>query len=77
MLFITGFTPPCPSSSTQMPAVLVQVTPEGERVVAYHSRTFNNAGCCCCVTRQELLAVVSAIRHVKYTLGASTCPDRS
>ncbi|KAK9526407.1 hypothetical protein VZT92_015108 [Zoarces viviparus] len=49
-------------------AVLAQLTPEGERVVAYHSRQFNKAERRYCVTRRELLAVVSAIRHFKYYL---------
>ena len=51
-------------------AVLAQVTPGGERVVAYYSRIFNKAEHCYCVTRRELLAaVVSASRHFKYYLG--------
>ena len=50
-------------------AVLAQVTPGGERVVAYYSRIFNKAERRYCVTRRELLAVVSAIRHFKYYLG--------
>jgi len=50
-------------------AVLAQVTPEGERVVAYHSRQFNKAERRYCVTRRELLAMVCAIRHFRYYLG--------
>uniref|UniRef100_A0A3P9L4N5 Gypsy retrotransposon integrase-like protein 1 n=1 Tax=Oryzias latipes TaxID=8090 RepID=A0A3P9L4N5_ORYLA len=50
-------------------AVLSHVTPEGDRVVAYYSRTFNKAEQRYCTTRRELLAVVSAIRHFRYYLG--------
>ncbi|KAJ8352139.1 hypothetical protein SKAU_G00236150 [Synaphobranchus kaupii] len=49
-------------------AMLAQVEPEGERVVAYYSRTFNKAERCYCITRRELLAVVRAICHFKYYL---------
>ncbi|CAI5656789.1 unnamed protein product [Oreochromis niloticus] len=49
--------------------MLAQVTPGGEKVVAYHSRAFNKAERRYCVTRRELLAVVCAIRHFKYYLG--------
>ena len=42
-------------------AVLAQAGPEGEKVVAYFSKTFNKAEHCCCVTRRELLAVVMAL----------------
>lgn len=57
------------ASSVGLGAVLSQATTEGERVVAYYSRTFNKAEKRYCVTRRELLAVVSAIRHFKYYLG--------
>lgn len=57
------------ASSVGSGAVLSQSTAEGERVVAYYSRTFNKAEKRYCVTRRELLAVVSAIRHFKYYLG--------
>ena len=57
------------ASSVGSGAVLAQVTPGGERVVAYYSRTFNRAERHYCVTRRELLAVVSAVRHFKYYLG--------
>uniref|UniRef100_A0A8C5APC8 Gypsy retrotransposon integrase-like protein 1 n=1 Tax=Gadus morhua TaxID=8049 RepID=A0A8C5APC8_GADMO len=49
-------------------AVLAQEGPEGERVVAYYSRTFNKAERRYCVTRRELLAIVRAVRHFKYYL---------
>lgn len=45
------------------------MTPDGERVVADYSWTFNKNESHNCVTRQELLAVVSAIQHIKYDLG--------
>ncbi|CAI5693181.1 unnamed protein product [Oreochromis niloticus] len=57
------------ASSVGSGAVLAQVTPGGEKVVAYHSRAFNKAEPRYCVTRRELLAVVCAIRHFKYYLG--------
>lgn len=57
------------ASSTGAGAVLSQVTPMGERVVAYYSRTFTKTETRYCVTRRELLAVVSAIRHFRYYLG--------
>lgn len=38
-------------------------------MVAYHSRTINKAERHYCITRRELLAVVSAIRHFKCYLG--------
>ncbi|CAI5697370.1 unnamed protein product [Oreochromis niloticus] len=57
------------ASSVGSGAVLAQVTPSGEKVVAYHSRAFNKAERRYCVTRRELLAVVCAIRHFKYYLG--------
>ena len=49
-------------------AVLAQDGPEGDRVVAYYSRTFNKAERRYCVTRRELLAIVRAVRHFKYYL---------
>lgn len=52
-----------------MGGVLAQVGPEGERVVAYFSRTFNKHERRYCVTRRELLAVVASIKHFKYYLG--------
>uniref|UniRef100_A0A669E189 Gypsy retrotransposon integrase-like protein 1 n=1 Tax=Oreochromis niloticus TaxID=8128 RepID=A0A669E189_ORENI len=57
------------ASSVGSGAVLAQVTPGGEKVVAYHSRAFNKAERRYCVTRRELLAVVCAICHFKYYLG--------
>lgn len=70
-------TPPDPSlpflldtdaSDVGMGAVLSQVGPEGEKVVAYFSRTFNKAERRYCVTRRELLAIVRAISHFRYYL---------
>ncbi|KAJ8016400.1 hypothetical protein DPEC_G00006830 [Dallia pectoralis] len=69
--------PPVPSepfildtdaSNVSMGAVLAQPGPEGERVVAYFSRTFSKEERRYCVTRRELLAVVAAVRHFKYYL---------
>lgn len=57
------------ASSVGSGAVLTQVLPEAVRVVAYHSRAFNKAERRYYVTRQKLLAVVSATRHFKYYLG--------
>ncbi|KAL7841639.1 hypothetical protein SRHO_G00253300 [Serrasalmus rhombeus] len=56
------------ASNVGMGAVLSQVGQEGEKVVAYFSRTFNKAEQRYCVTRRELLAVVRAISHFKYYL---------
>lgn len=56
------------ASDVGMGAVLSQVGPEGEKVVAYFSKTFNRAERRYCVTRRELLAIVRAIRHFKYYL---------
>uniref|UniRef100_A0A673WIT2 Reverse transcriptase domain-containing protein n=1 Tax=Salmo trutta TaxID=8032 RepID=A0A673WIT2_SALTR len=57
------------ASNVGMGGVLAQVGPEGERVVAYFSRTFNKHERRYCVTRRELLAVVASIKHFKYYLG--------
>lgn len=56
------------ASDVGMGAVLSQMGPEGEKVVAYFSRTFNKAERRYCVTRRELLAIVRAISHFKYYL---------
>jgi len=48
--------------------VLVQEGPEGKRIVAYYSRTFNKAERRHCVTRRELLAIVRAVCRFKYYL---------
>ncbi|KAL7868740.1 hypothetical protein SRHO_G00101240 [Serrasalmus rhombeus] len=56
------------ASNVGMGAVLSQLGQEGEKVVAYFSRTFNKAERRYCVTRRELLAVVRAISHFKYYL---------
>ncbi|KAL0188675.1 hypothetical protein M9458_015774, partial [Cirrhinus mrigala] len=49
-------------------AVLSQVWPNGEKVVAYYSKVLSKAEKRYCVTRRELLAAISAIRHFKYYL---------
>lgn len=56
------------ASNVGMGGVLSQVGSEGERVVAYFSKTFNKAERRYCVTRRELLAVVKAIQHFRYYL---------
>ncbi|KAK7884629.1 hypothetical protein WMY93_027752 [Mugilogobius chulae] len=56
------------ASDVGMGAVLSQLRPEGEKVVAYFSKTFNKAERRYCVTRRELLAIVRAIGHFRYYL---------
>lgn len=57
------------ASNVGMGGVLAQVGPEGERVVAYFSKTFDKHERRYCVTRRELLAVVASVKHFKYYLG--------
>ncbi|XP_064856568.1 uncharacterized protein LOC135559697 [Oncorhynchus nerka] len=56
------------ASNVGMGGVLAQVGPEGERVVAYFSKTFDKHERRYCVTRRELLAVVASVKHFKYYL---------
>ncbi|CAI5668788.1 unnamed protein product [Oreochromis niloticus] len=56
------------ASNVGLGAVLSQVGPEGEKVVAYFSRVLNRSERRYCVTRRELLAVVAGVRHFKYYL---------
>lgn len=56
------------ASSSGLGAVLLQLTPGGERVVAYHSRTLAKLENSYCVTRQELLAVIDAVNRFKHIL---------
>ncbi|KAI3361646.1 hypothetical protein L3Q82_002011 [Scortum barcoo] len=58
------------ASDVGMGAVLSQMGPKGEKVVAYLSKTFNKAERRYCVTRRELfaIAIVRAIGHFKYYL---------
>ncbi|KAJ8387965.1 hypothetical protein AAFF_G00147560 [Aldrovandia affinis] len=49
------------ASNVGMDGVLAQMGPEGERVLAYFSRTFNKAERRYCVTRRELFAMLLAI----------------
>lgn len=56
------------ASKEGLGAVLSQSTPEGERVVAYYSRTFSRPERNYCVTRRELLAVVDSTRHFRHYL---------
>ena len=73
----TVLAPPDPSlpfildtdaSNEGVGGVLSQIGPEGEKVVAYFSRSFGKAERNYCVTRRELLAVMLAVRHFKYYL---------
>ena len=48
--------------------MLSQIGPQGEKVVAYFSRTFNKAERRYCVARRELVAIMRAISHFKYYL---------
>ena len=57
------------ASNVGMGGVLAQMGPEGERVVAYFSKTFDKHERRYCVTRRELMAVVASVRHFKYYLG--------
>ena len=56
------------ASNTGLGAVLSQLTPDGERVVAYHSHTLDKSERNYCVTRKELLAVIDAVNHFKHIL---------
>ncbi len=57
-------------SNVEIGAVLSQRGEAGERVVAYYSCSLSRLERNYCVTRQELLAVVLAVRHFRpYLLG--------
>ncbi|XP_063333353.1 uncharacterized protein LOC134629763 [Pelmatolapia mariae] len=56
------------ASNVGLGAVLSQVGPDGEKVVAYFSWVLNRSERRYCVTRRELLAVVAGVRHFKYYL---------
>ena len=59
------------ASEQSIGAVLSQVQQQEERVIAYASRTYNNAERNYCTTRKELLAVGYFMRQFKqYLLGA-------
>ena len=62
------FTLDTDASDVGMGAALAHARPEGERVVAYFSKTFNKAERRYCVTCRELLAMVAAINNIKYYL---------
>ena len=53
------------ASAVGVGAVLSQVQSEGERVVAYFSKTLSPSERNYCVTRRELLAVVKAVKHFR------------
>ena len=56
------------ASAFAMGAVLSQVEDGVERPVAYFSKTFNKPERNYCVTRRELLAIVSAVKHFHHYL---------
>ena len=58
----------CDASGQGVGGVLAQLEPEGERVVAYYSRTCNKHERCYCVNLKELLPALPSIRHFKYYL---------
>ena len=61
------------SSGVGIGAVLSQAEDGAERVVAYCSRALNKAEKNYCITRQELLAVVEAVKHFHhYIYGVPT-----
>ena len=56
------------ASNTCLGAVLSQVQDGTEKVIAYYSKAFSRAERKYCVTRRELLAVVSSIKHFHHYL---------
>jgi hypothetical protein len=71
---LTYFTPGYPvivdtdASATAVGAVLSQVYPEGEKVIAYHSKCLSTTERNYCVTRRELLAILEALRVWRHYL---------
>ncbi|MCG7879153.1 MAG: RNase H-like domain-containing protein [Candidatus Thiodiazotropha endolucinida] len=60
------------ASSVAVGAVLSQVQNGQERVIAYFSKSLNDAQRKYCVTRRELLAIVEAVKHFhQYLYGVS------
>jgi hypothetical protein len=55
------------ASQTAIGAVLSQEFDGKEQVIAYMSKALNKAKQSYCVTRKELLAVVSSLKHLKQT----------
>ena len=49
-------------------AVLSQVSDDGEKVIAYGSKSFSNSKRHYCVTRKELLAVVYFVKYFRHYL---------
>lgn len=61
----------CDASNFAVGCCLSQVQNGEERLIAYHSETFNKAGRNYCITRKELYALVSGLRHFHpYLAGA-------
>ena len=56
------------ASNSGLGAVLSQLTPDGERVVAYHSHTLDKSEKNYCVTCKEFLAVIDTVNHFKHIL---------
>jgi hypothetical protein len=56
----------CDASDSAIGAILAQIHPEGEKVVAYYSRCLSAPEKNYCVTRKELLAVLESLKHWKH-----------
>lgn len=58
----------CDASGTGVGAVLLQVTPEGEKVIAYGSKKLSKSQQNYSATKRELLACVTFVSHFKHYL---------
>ena len=56
------------ASDTGIGAVLSQIGPQGEKVVAYFSKSLSRSESNYCTTRKELLALVKSVKHFRYYL---------